>query len=189
MLTLREPLCDSVRYKGRRYNLRPSFDRVIAAYKILEDERFTVSEQTDIALSYLVDGKYPIDRGLLSAIFNALQTLPKTGGDDDEACVDFDYDAPYIYASFMQAYGIDLYDQRGILHWQKFAALFASLPDDTKISEIMRIRTRKVPPANGKNSKEIEALMRSKSFYMLPAKENNRSFENGLKKMILSLRK
>lgn len=189
MISFREPLCTSVRYKGRRYILRPSFDRVISAYKILEDERFTEAERIDIALSFVIDGKYPIDGNLLTAIFTALQALPKTGGDDDETVTDFDYDAPYIYGAFMQTYGIDLFEQRGILHWQKFVALFASLPQNTKFADIIKFRTEEVPKITQANRKQVEALMKAKAFYRLPVKNPEKNFENGLKKMIMSLRK
>lgn len=188
-MTFREPLVTSVKYKHRRYTLKPSFDHVIAAYKILEDERLTESERVDVALFYLIDGKYPVDYGLLITIFDALKALPKASGDDGDPVTDFDYDAPYIYASFMQAYGIDLYEQRGILHWQKFCALFASLPQDTRISEIINIRTRPVPEGNPHNRKEIESLMRAKALYRLPVKNPEKKFEDGLRKMVLSLRK
>lgn len=53
----------------------------------------------------------------------------------------FDYqcDAPYIVAAFQQAYGIDLTRER--IHWFRFRALFAALPEDTLMAKIMSWRT------------------------------------------------
>lgn len=82
--------------------------------------------------------------------------------------VDFERDGDYIYASFMQAYRIDLIDEQGKLPWKKFLYLFNGLPADTKIKQIMRIRQMPVPEYNGKNSKEIQEINEMKSYYALP---------------------
>ncbi len=53
----------------------------------------------------------------------------------------FDYqcDAGYIVAAFQQAYGIDLTREK--VHWFRFRALFAALPEDTLMAKIMSWRT------------------------------------------------
>ena len=48
----------------------------------------------------------------------------------DPACV-LTQDAPYVYAAFMDQYGVDL-TSVGFMHWWKFMALFESLGDGTK---------------------------------------------------------
>lgn len=82
--------------------------------------------------------------------------------------LDFEKDGDYIYASFMQAYRIDLFDEQGKLPWKKFLYLFNGLPADTKIKQIMQIRQMPVPEYNGKNSKEIREINEMKSYYALP---------------------
>lgn len=82
--------------------------------------------------------------------------------------VDFEQDSDYIYASFMEAYGLDLVDCQGKLHWKKFMALFQGLPEKTKIKEVMRIRGMEMPEATKNNQKEIQNLMELKSYYALP---------------------
>lgn len=42
-------------------------------------------------------------------------------------------------AAFQQAYGIDLTREK--VHWFRFRALFAALPEDTLIAKIMSWRT------------------------------------------------
>ena len=63
---------------------------------------------------------------------------PASGPDTGPA---FDYrcDAPYIVAAFQQAYGIDLTAEK--LHWFRFRALFAALPEDTLMARIINWRT------------------------------------------------
>lgn len=56
----------------------------------------------------------------------------------DPACV-LTQDAPYVYAAFMEQYGIDLTSVT-FMHWWKFMALFESLGDETKMSKIMYYR-------------------------------------------------
>lgn len=60
---------------------------------------------------------------------------------DAPATLPFDYqcDAPYIVAAFQQAYGIDLTREK--VHWFRFRALFAALPEDTLMAKIMNWRT------------------------------------------------
>lgn len=56
----------------------------------------------------------------------------------EPACV-LTQDAPYVYAAFMDQYGIDLTSIES-MHWWKFMALFESLGDGTKMSKIMYYR-------------------------------------------------
>ncbi len=64
-----------------------------------------------------------------------------SGASDAPATLPFDYqcDAPYIVAAFQQAYGIDLTREK--VHWFRFRALFAALPEDTLMAKIMSWRT------------------------------------------------
>ncbi len=56
-----------------------------------------------------------------------------------EPAFSFSQDEPYIYAAFLEEYGIDL-TQTQDLHWWKFMSLFESLGEDTKMSKIMYYR-------------------------------------------------
>lgn len=59
---------------------------------------------------------------------------------DGPRAYDFDEDGDYIYAAFLQQYGIDLQDVQS-MHWWKFKALFSALNEDTRIVKIMQYRT------------------------------------------------
>lgn len=74
----------------------------------------------------------------------------------DRRLIDYEQDAEYIYASFMYAYGIDLIDVQGKLHWKKFQALMTGLPSDAKISEVISIRSWK--PSNEKKKYKTQML-------------------------------
>lgn len=72
----------------------------------------------------------------LGAFFHEKKEVPRSEGSSDT--LDYDIDADYIYAAFMQGYGIDLMEED--LHWHKFLALLAALPDDTALSKIIGYR-------------------------------------------------
>lgn len=86
-------------------------------------------------------GEFPVPTNevilALTEFANPKSEMPKSSG-NSERLIDFELDADYIFASFYQVYGIDLTVDD--LHWHKFLALLSSLPDDTKIVEIMKYR-------------------------------------------------
>ena len=82
----------------------------------------------------------------------------------------FEHDAPYIYAAFLQQYGIDLNKiESEDLHWWKFSALFQSLGEDMKISKIMYYRDVDL---RGKSKGERAFLSDMKKRYALKCSRN-----------------
>lgn len=76
---------------------------------------------------------------------------PDTGPAFDYRC-----DAPYIVAAFQQAYGIDLTTAH--LHWFRFRALFAALPEDTLMAKIINWRTLDLADYEGSMREHYAAL-------------------------------
>lgn len=66
---------------------------------------------------------------------------PNYPNSEHTRAIDYVQDGEYIYASFMQAYGIDLTVTE--LHWWQFKALLTGLPKDSKMAEIIGYRTYK----------------------------------------------
>lgn len=88
-------------------------------------------------------------------------------GDEDgsgDLTYDFHCDAPYLVAAFQQAYGIDLTTTK--LHWWRFKALFAALPENTRMFQIMSYRAVDLSRLEGA---ERERYARLKDIYALPA--------------------
>jgi hypothetical protein len=91
------------------------------------------------------------DMDHIKEIFNKLihfytnkNETPNSSSDSSssERLYDYILDGEYIVGSFMQAYGIDLTSVE-YMHWHLFKALFVSLPDNTKMSQIMSFRAYK----------------------------------------------
>lgn len=165
-------------FGGRRYFLRLSYDNVLRYYRFLSSET-ALPERMRLELAYGILVKRP--RAVkpeeivpvLKKIGEEFLTLTnRRTGERGERTVDFEQDAPYLYAAFRQVYGIDLFRERGKLHWWKFLAMLDSLPSDCKLKEIMAIRGRKLPPPNRYNSAEIAWLTRAKRFYALERGES-----------------
>lgn len=168
-------------YKDQEYTLDLAYDTVLNvkrmyAEKILDDadilvealKIFGIPERSIFRMSWSERME------LLEQIFREKITgrpRPKVG--QQKVLFDFEEDGEYIYASFVQAYGIDLIEQQGKLPWNRFAALFQGLPGDTKIKEIMRIRDMDIPAPNGNNQKEIQRITELKMYYALGYREDN----------------
>ena len=76
----------------------------------------------------------------------------------------YEHDAAYIYAAFVEAYGIDLTKNRP--HWWQFRALFLGLPETVLFCKIMQYRTMEIPARMPKAQKKF--YRRMKRIYRLP---------------------
>ena len=74
----------------------------------------------------------------------------------DEPVLDYRCDADYIVGAFQQAYGIDLTTAK--LHWFRFRALFAALPEDTFMAKIINWRTLDLADYEGSMREHYAAL-------------------------------
>ncbi|MDD5851578.1 MAG: bacteriophage Gp15 family protein [Galactobacillus timonensis] len=92
--------------------------------------------------------------------------LPKNDdeGEPGKRSFSYEYDADYIYAGFMEAYGIDLTQKN--LHWWQFHALFRALPETTQIVKIIGYRTMRIPKHCSKEQRDH--IQRMKRIYALP---------------------
>ncbi|MCI6553921.1 MAG: bacteriophage Gp15 family protein [Lachnospiraceae bacterium] len=167
-----------VRYKGCTYHVNAAYDSVLNIQRMYREEKqMEESEKTDLALSILIGNtrqawklSYPERAELLALIFREhIETKKRPHVGRAQRLLDFEEDGEYIYASFLQDYGIDLIDMQGKLSWRKFIALFEGLGEKTKIKEVMRIRGMEIPKPNSYNQKEIQRIQELKMYYALPA--------------------
>ena len=169
--------CNKVITDKSKFVINPAYDTVLEVQKLYKEDTLTEFEKIDQALKMLVRNKWNLrllnpeeKQKLLSVIAQRYVEVEKRPQIKKSPfpVLDFEKDGDYIYASFMQAYKIDLIEEQGRLPWKKFLYLFNGLPADTKIKQIMRIRQMPVPEYNGKNSKEIQEINEMKSYYALP---------------------
>lgn len=129
-----------------------SIEEMSKVFKSVFEEHISLSDVEDNHVEYDLAG-------------NPMKT---TASDDTKQRAPYDirYDGDYIYSSFLQAYGIDLFDAQGKLHWRKFNALLSGLPEGTKFMEVIKIRKWKAQ--KGDSSEYKEEMRRLQKDYALP---------------------
>ncbi|WP_052039187.1 Gp15 family bacteriophage protein [Latilactobacillus sakei] len=176
MFKLNDPLNDYVTINDEEHPIYMAFDNVMSALETFDDKELSESDRLYIFLGIMLHdydqelistldfetrvdvGKQIIDQINSEPIENQPVDLegnpmpqPKRDG---EQLISFLFDAKYIYAAFMQAYGIDLIEQQGSLHWSKFSALLNALPDNTLMRQIIDIRKTDLSEIKDKDEKK-----------------------------------
>lgn len=193
MFDISKKMDDKLVLNDKEYQLLLSFDRVLWIFDMWGKGHIPVELKPKLALAKLTDDVSfkDMDTRQALAIYADIfekyiqvtraidevdrydiegNVLPKKTKDaqdyDDKPLFNIKYDGEYIFSSFMQAYNIDLIEQQGKLHWQKFNALLSGLPDGTKFVEVMKIRAWK--PSKGESSKEKQKMRELQEQYALP---------------------
>lgn len=138
---------ESVEIGGARYPIRPDFKTGMKVEAVRDGE--LGDEDKLIEMLKLFYPRIPdsingaVDKMLW--FYRCGKEEPKEedrrryqGRESGEPAYCFEQDAPYIYAAFLEQYGIDLSGSR--MHWWEFMALFDSLGEDTKMWKIMYYR-------------------------------------------------
>ncbi|KRN61616.1 hypothetical protein IV70_GL000365 [Carnobacterium maltaromaticum DSM 20342] len=163
-----------------------SFDNVLRVIEMLDDEDIQPIRKVTMGLEMLLDKKLECDLQTQVDIFNEIIetkvytsekekiALDRNGDpmpvvkEENKQVYSIKYDAEYIFSSFKQAYDIDLIEEQGKLHWDKFRAYLIGLPTDTKFQQVMDIRQREMPKGKG-SEKERKELKKLKELYALPS--------------------
>ena len=181
MVSIFTPLPYEIAVDGRKYRLTPAFDNVLSMYKAIEN--LDEWDRPEVMLHYLLDK--PPKKPSVALLKSVLDVLfkPTKGG---EKSFDYVQDSELIYAAFYQAYGIDLIEEQGKMHWWKFSSLLNGLPSDTRFSEIVSIRTRPIPAPTKYNEQERQNLIKLKQEYALKltSKEREEQLQNSLRQVV-----
>lgn len=185
MFSLTDILPTDVEINGTIHQIDLSFDNVLAVIDLLNDNEVNDAQQITAGLYMLlgINLDYPLQEQanifvmLFDTFINNEQQddveydlegnpMPQMQEDDDEVLYDMKQDAQYIYASFLQCYSMDLFEQQGKLHWWKFKALLSGLSEDTKFKKVLEIRQMELPTGKG-TGKQREAIKKIKRAYAL----------------------
>ncbi|MCM1055534.1 MAG: bacteriophage Gp15 family protein [Bacteroides sp.] len=185
------PLPKKAEFEGKRYRLRLTVANVLRYIELCDEpEGLTFSEITEIGFGWLVGGGklLPLHKKaeLLEKLFKEYINPPARRllkNKNSKSAVSFSHDSGFIYSAFMEAYGIDLWEQAPKMHWCKFLALFEGLPEDCLLKQIMGIRAQTIPALNGHNQKEIQRITELKTLYALPTKTSEEDAQGGWEKL------
>lgn len=166
-----------IKVDGHIYRLRLTYKRILKALEILSIKYLTDQQKAALCCSWLAYGYVSNKKciTLLNAIFTEFLVSNRHASDGPKV-IDFIQDSQYIYAGFKQTYNIDLINQD--ISWDKFIALFQGLPDNTKIVQIMNIRSMDIPIRDKYNSKQVDNIIKAKQYYGLESEETD--YNSGL---------
>lgn len=182
MFKLTDELVNQIEINGLMYDVDMSFDNILRLIDMLNDNELSDVVQIMTGIQLLFDESLDIplqeQTEVFHQAFHALigakqddeieydimgNPMPNISSESDEPAYDIGQDAEYIYASFMQCYGIDLFEQQGKMHYYKFRSLLAGLSEDTKFKKVIEIRQMELPSGkgSGKQRKAVEDLKRA----------------------------
>ena len=183
MFKLHEKLETEVEIDGEVYEVNLAFDNVMLLLTIVDDRSLTDEEKVDAGIYTLLGTQLELEIDQRVKVFEALMENFIQGSDKRGLQVDLEgnvmpevnrkpvydlfHDGEYIYSSFRQAYGMNLLEEQGRLDWREFKALLRDLPDDTKLKQVIDIRTRPYPKGKGM-SEERKQLKELKRAFALP---------------------
>lgn len=168
MFTLQKArLPETIEVNGSLYKIHTDYRYFLRFREHLQDKNAKIDEfnymYVDATPASLLEGLRQ-----LVAFMNPPQELPRrTGRESSEIVIDYEIDAPYIYAAFMEQYGLDLLNVN--LHWYAFNALLRGL-HDTELNNIINARLYK---PSGKGGDYEKARQKQYEAWRLPQPEDN----------------
>lgn len=180
-------LREKISWKDRLIHIDMSYNNILLVLEALNDKELSEAERATVALHRLIeefedlipllqaDGNESLE--LLYFILREYVGLSiGTNDNEDEEAeppnteryYDFTIDSELIYASFMQAYGIELFDMHDKLEWRRFLALLSGLPQDTTFMEVVGYRSMKIPKKDESSEEYIKHVKKMKKKYKLP---------------------
>ncbi|HGN5728711.1 TPA: bacteriophage Gp15 family protein [Streptococcus pyogenes] len=158
-MKLNDPLVESFEFRGEIYPIDLSFNKVLDVFDVIDDDFLNEAEKcflcldilldrTDLPFTYAVDLWVYIKTNFIDVERPEKPQLDIKGNpmpvvkekEDNKKVIDLSLDAEFIYASFRQAYQINLLKEQNRLSWIEFKALLNALPDDTVMQRIIAIR-------------------------------------------------
>lgn len=188
MLSLYYKSENIVEVDGNKYSVNLSFDNVLKLIDMLNDKDIDDKYKVILGVNMMLGVSFllPFEKWheIFDSVFSTFvinkseekvetdldgNPMPPKYKEDTKNNYSLKHDADYIFASFYQAYRIDLIEQQGKLSWDKFNALLSGLPSDTKFKEILDIRNW--TPYKGCPKEEKKQMKELKKVYALPGEE------------------
>lgn len=183
MMQLTKKLPTTVNIDGVEYPINADFRTSIKFEMLAQretDEVKLLLEMLRLYYGELIPENVPA--AIEKALWFYAGDEPKAKSSDSkkETLYSFEHDGDYIYSAFLEQYGIDLTCAK--LHWWKFRALFLSLSDKTKLSEIIGYRSVQISGKMSKEEKEFYKKM--KKIYALPKNQKEEERMNKIRERL-----
>ena len=186
-------LPETVEVDGEKYEINTDFRISVLFELLMQDDEVTNEEKIIQGLNLY----YPVvPRNIHEAVEKMLwfyqcgkEAVENDSGSDSssgkqpEKVYSFEYDDSYIYAAFLQQYGVDLQEVNH-LHWWKFRAMFVSLGENTEFVKIMGYRSIKTTSKMSKEQREFYRKMQR--LHALPVSQKEREAEAILREALMN---
>lgn len=199
MISLTSELEHSIVIGNRIVEVDFTFDVVLKWYELLEDNSINDVEKTFIGFEMFVGaiGDYTEQQVIeaMQSISDYLSQSAYGKFDDEDIEPEFEVepepptkyysytkDAEAIYASFLFDYNIDLVDAQGMMHWDKFKALFNNLSDKSPFQRIVSIRQTD-PNEYKDDPKAMQKIIEAQEFYRLEDEQNVQALDMQMSSM------
>lgn len=183
-MRLNDPLVTSFKFEDNEYKIDLAFDNVMDVFDVLGDEDLRGLEKIEISLelllgepwqgenilnvwNYIYENFIHIESKQIIEYDRKGNPLPVQK--EDKKSIDIDKDSEYIFASFKQAYNMNLFKEQGKLHWHEFQALLNGLPSNTVMQRIVQIRLWE--PSKGDSSEYKQSMRALQKVYELDREE------------------
>ncbi|HEL2057765.1 TPA: hypothetical protein TY768_000933 [Streptococcus suis] len=183
-MKLNDPIITEIEFDDRVYPIDLSFNKVLDVFDVINDDLLMDFEKASICLEILlgdvalsvsetIDLWVYIKKNFIDAPSKEEQLFDIDGNPmpspkkstESKKLIDFVKDAEFIFASFLQAYGINLLKSQNKLTWAEFRALLNALPEDTIMQRIIEIRDW--TPQPGESTKYREQMRKAQQKYRL----------------------
>lgn len=168
---------DTYDFEGISLRLDCSFDTILRVLELIGDELFDEAERILLGLDLIVLNPeelgqmdiYKLSELFISILKDECGIDLRTPSSGKPPVWDIYEDAERIYASFLKDYGIDLFEQQGIMHYRKFIALLLNLHEETAFKKVIGYRVMDVPKPDKYNTEYRKHILEMKRLYKLGA--------------------
>lgn len=199
MISLTNELEHSIVIGNQIVEVDFTFDVVLKWYELLEDDSINDIEKTLIGFNMFIGETSEYDEQqiveAMQSISDYLSQSAYGNFNDEEIDSEFEVetepptkyysytkDAEAIYASFLFDYNIDLVDVQGVMHWDKFKALFNNLSDKSPFQRIVSIRQTD-PNEYKDDPKAMQKVIEAQEFYRLEDEQNVQALDMQMSSM------
>ena len=153
---------EAILVDNKEYPLNTDFRVWIEISNILSDNKLSDRDKILCLIMKGYKDKIPPD---INDAVNGLMIFMSLGKESgklkkNDPVMSFSEDEGVIYASFLQQYGIDLYEEK--LHWWKFVKLIGALDEKTSFMRIVGYRSIKLENIKDKAQKSFYRQMKNK---------------------------
>lgn len=199
MISLTNELEHSIVIGNRIVEVDFTFDVVLKWYELLEDDSINDIEKTLIGFKMFIGEMNEYDEEQIVEAMQSISAYLSQSAygnfNDEEIDSEFEVeqepptkyysytkDAETIYASFLFDYNIDLVDVQGVMHWDKFKALFNNLSEKSPFQRIVNIRQTD-PNEYKDDPKAMQKVIEAQEFYRLEDEQNVQALDMQMSSM------